>query len=99
MCSKTASENHTDMDQYIQNRYRDAIAYYWNASKANKRWYKITRSLTIVFGALVTLIASLASSEFITGNGTTIFHIVPEPLRCVILKQRSLFFPDPTIRL
>lgn len=56
------------MDEYIKSRYKDAIKYYWKASKSNKRWYKITRSLTIIFGALVTLIASLNSSEIITGT-------------------------------
>ncbi len=54
-----------DMDKYIQERYRDAIDYYWRSSKSNKRWYKITRSLTVIVGALVTLIASLSSSTII----------------------------------
>ena len=57
--------NNSDMDKYIQDRYRNAINYYLAASKSNKRWYKITRSLTVIFGALVTLVASLASSEII----------------------------------
>ena len=56
-----------NMDEYIKDRYTDAIGYYWKASKNNKKWYKATRSLTVIFGALVTLIASLASSKIITG--------------------------------
>ncbi len=57
--------NDNDMDKYIKDRYKKAIDYYWAASKANKNWYKITRSLTVIVGALVTLIASLASSNII----------------------------------
>ena len=60
--------NNNNTDKYIQARYRSAIDYYWSASKSNKRWYKATRSLTVVFGALVTLIASLASSKYFSGN-------------------------------
>lgn len=54
-----------DMDKFIQDRYQSAMKYYWAASKSNKNWYKITRALTVILGALVTLIASLSSSEFI----------------------------------
>jgi hypothetical protein len=54
-----------DMDNYIQTRFKNAIEYYWAASRSNKHWYKTTRSLTIIFGALVTLVASLTSSEMI----------------------------------
>ncbi len=62
-----ADHNEIDLDQYIQERYKSAIQYYWAASKANKQWYKITRSLTVIVGALVTLIASLSSSTLIEG--------------------------------
>jgi len=57
--------NENDMDKYIQDRYREVIGYYWAASSSNKNWYKRTRSLTVILGALVTLIASLASSKMI----------------------------------
>jgi len=63
--------NDNDMDEIIQDRYKRAIEYYWAASKTNKKWYKTTRSLTVIFGALVTLIASLASSTEIVGNPFT----------------------------
>ena len=46
-----------DHDLYIQNRYKAVIEYYWKASKNNKRWYKVTRTLTVILGASVTLIA------------------------------------------
>ncbi len=61
-----------DLDKYIQERYMSAINYYWSASRTNKRWYKITRSLTVVFGALVTLVASLSSSEIIKTLGVDV---------------------------
>ena len=54
-----------DMNKYISDRYENAINYYWAASRSNKVWYKTTRSLTIILGALVTLIASLNSSEMV----------------------------------
>lgn len=57
-----------EMDRHIQKRYNDAINYYWGASRANKRWYKRTRSYTVILGALVTLIASLNSSTIINNN-------------------------------
>jgi hypothetical protein len=60
-----------DLDKYIRDRYEKAITYYWAASRANKNWYKITRSLTVIFGALVTLVASLSSST-IFNDSTTI---------------------------
>ena len=67
--------NKNDKDIYIEEKYLTTIAYYWNASKLNKRWYKITRSLTIILGALVTLVASLSSSTHFVGTPETIFAI------------------------
>ncbi len=67
---KMENQDEIDKDKYIQNRYAAAIEYYWAASQANKRWYKITRSLTVIVGALVTLIASLSSSTFIADSDT-----------------------------
>ena len=54
-----------ELDELIQKRYKAAIDYYWSASRSNRAWYKLTRSLSVIVGALVTLIASLASSKFI----------------------------------
>jgi hypothetical protein len=55
-------------DEYVLQRYRKAIKYYWDASRHNKRAYKTTRSLVVILGALVTLAASLSSSEFIVSS-------------------------------
>lgn len=52
--------------EYVLWRYGDAIDYYWSASARNKKAYKQTRRLVIVFGAVLTLIASLASASFVT---------------------------------
>ena len=63
------AETQDQWNQRVENRYKEAINYYWKASQTNKQTYKITRILTVVLGALVTLVASLASSEFITDDG------------------------------
>jgi hypothetical protein len=52
------------LDKYVNDRYDKTIKWYWQASYSNKRNYKATRSLTVILGALVTLMASLASAEF-----------------------------------
>lgn len=52
-------------DEYVLERYESAIDYYWKASRANKRFYKWTRILAVIFGAFVTLMSSLSSSEFV----------------------------------
>lgn len=54
-----------DPRQYVMDRYQNRIEYYWGASRYNKRSYKTTRYLTILLGALVTLIASISSASFI----------------------------------
>jgi hypothetical protein len=54
--------------EYVRDRYDKAIAYYWKASRNNKRAYKFTRILVLVFGALVTLASSLASAEFVAAS-------------------------------
>ncbi len=53
---------------YVLERYGNAVSYYWKASRLNKRAYKLTRSLTVVLGAVVTLLASLASASFIDSS-------------------------------
>ena len=59
------NSNLNDLDKLIQDRYKEAISYYWKASRSNRSWYKITRSFTVIIGALVTLVASLSSSRII----------------------------------
>ena len=56
------------IDKLVEQRYSDTIGYYWKATASNKRAYKLTRGLTVILGALVTLVASLASSEFVNTN-------------------------------
>jgi hypothetical protein len=53
---------------YVLERYGRAINYYWDASRHNKQAYKLTRSLTVVLGAVVTLLASLSSASFIDSD-------------------------------
>ena len=75
-----------ETDEYIRKRYVDAIEYYWKASKNNKRWYKVTRSSTIVIGALVTLVASLSSSNIISGYPTIeVMFALCTPLLAAVL--------------
>jgi len=54
--------------EYVLKRYEDSIRYYWKASALNRRLYKWTRYLVVVFGAVVTLLASISSTNVFTGN-------------------------------
>lgn len=60
--------NAESSEDYILQRYNTAIEYYWKASRHNKRAYKLTRSLTVILGAIVTVVTSLSSAEFIASN-------------------------------
>jgi len=53
---------------YVLKRYEDAIGYYWRASGHNKRVYTFARYLVIVFGAAVTLFATLSASGQLTSH-------------------------------
>lgn len=74
-----------EMDKHVQKRYEDAINYYWGASRANKLWYKRTRSYTVILGALVTLIASLTSSQIINDKGLTTVFELGTPILAAVL--------------
>ncbi len=78
-------QNENGMDKHIQQRYKKAINYYWNASRANKRWYKRTRSFTVIIGALVTLIASLTSSKIIVDFGLKTTFELGTPILAAVL--------------
>ena len=65
-----------DKRVYIATRYKKAISYYWAASRSNKRWYTWTRYLTVVLGALVTLLASLSSEKVLSGNWSTLVAVL-----------------------
>jgi hypothetical protein len=58
-----------DAQEHVLSRYDAKIKYYWHASGHNKRCYKTTRYLIVILGALVTLISSLSSAEFIKASG------------------------------
>ena len=60
--------NAESTEDYILQRYGTAIQYYWKAGRDNKNAYKLTRSLVVILGALVTLVASLSSATFIESN-------------------------------
>ena len=56
------------VNKFVEKRYQSASDYYWKASRHNKRAYKLTRSLVLILGAVVTLVTSLSSAAFITSN-------------------------------
>jgi hypothetical protein len=60
------SQDEEAANKYILSRYEKSINYYWKSSRSNKKYYKFSRILTIVLGALVTLVASLSSAGFVT---------------------------------
>jgi hypothetical protein len=70
----------SDPKELLLERYKDCIDYYQKASRNNKRYYKLTRSLTVILGALVTLISSMASAEFIKGNAWKVVFAVATPV-------------------
>ncbi|MEW6285828.1 MAG: DUF4231 domain-containing protein [Chloroflexota bacterium] len=74
-----------DLDKYVYNMYADQIEYYHRAGAANKKYYKNYRSLTIILGALVTLIASLASSTFVESVGLGWFLGIATPVLAAAL--------------
>lgn len=73
-------------ENYVMQRYSKAIDYYWKASRHNKKAYKLTRSLVVILGALVTLVASISSAEFITSHPTMdIVFAIATPVLAAIL--------------
>jgi Protein of unknown function (DUF4231) len=56
------------MGTELLDRYQERIRYYSKASQNNRRAYKTTRYLTVVLGALVTLLASFSSAYFVRGT-------------------------------
>ena len=73
-------------EKYVLDRYKGAINYYWGASSANKRAYKRSRSWTIILGALVTLVSSIASATFIESNNfLNTFFAIATPMIAALL--------------
>jgi ABC-type multidrug transport system fused ATPase/permease subunit len=66
----------TNAREFVLKRYDDAIRYYWKSSTFNRRLYKWSRYLVVVFGAAVTLLASIATSSMITGTWSTVVGVV-----------------------
>jgi hypothetical protein len=60
------TNNHIN-DNAVLEKYKNAIDYYWGASRNNKKSFKISRYLIIILGALVTLMSSISSAGFIEG--------------------------------
>ncbi len=62
----TDLEQRATMDEsYILKQYEAKIKYYWDASRTYKILYTRYRTWTVILGAAVTLISSLAAAEFI----------------------------------
>jgi Protein of unknown function (DUF4231) len=77
----TATSGTAEARNLILERYEQRIQYYWKASQYNKQSYKVTRYLTVLLGALVTLIASLSSADFIkSSNGLAFLFAILTPL-------------------
>ena len=74
-----------DLKALIPGRYDRAIGYYWKTSRYNNRACKTTRYFTIFLGALVTLISSLQSAEFVKNAHLTTVFAVTTPLLAACL--------------
>jgi hypothetical protein len=63
---------------YVEERYGEQLKYYWKKARYNRYFYQWTRYLTIIFGSLVTLFATLSQKTF-TGHtaGTLVAIITP----------------------
>jgi hypothetical protein len=81
-----------DLDKYVHQAYDKQIDWYWSASSANKKNYKRYRFWTVVLGALVTLVASLTTSEVITRYEqiNTIFIILTPVLAALLTIMNAL---------
>ena len=60
----------------VTERYESQIQYYWTKGKGNRRRFVTARYLTIILGALVTLLATLTSADFVSDNWDIFLRIV-----------------------
>jgi CHASE1-domain containing sensor protein len=68
-------EQLTAIDEgYVLKQYEAKIKYYWDASRSNKESYKRYRTWTVILGAALTLISSIAAAEFI--QSVTLLRVV-----------------------
>jgi hypothetical protein len=81
-----SADSSADVKKVVLERYNEHIAFYLRSAKRNKRSYKTTRLLIIVLGALVTLVSSLASADFIKSNPAlaTTFAILTPMLAAIM---------------
>jgi uncharacterized membrane protein len=81
-----------DLDKYVHQAYDKQIDWYWKAGGANKQSYKSFRFWTIVLGSLVTLIASLTTSEAISRYAwiKTIFTIATPVLAAILTIMNTM---------
>jgi len=80
----TALDFSGETQKRLLESYDRRITYYWNSSRYNKRWYKATRLLIIILGALVTLISSMSSASFIKGAWTVAFAVLTPVMAAVL---------------
>ena len=75
--AKVVEQAQATDEKYVLDRYKSQIDYYWRVSSTNKKAYKRSRTWTIILGALVTLVSSIASATFIEANNflNTLFAI------------------------
>ena len=75
--AKTVEQAPAMDEKYVLDRYKNQIDYYWKTSSINKNAYKRSRTWTIILGALVTLVSSLASATFIDSSAflNTLFSV------------------------
>ncbi len=86
MSSQATALAASDARQVVLRRYQECIQYYWNSSRYNKRSYKATRYLTVLLGALVTLISSLQSADFIKASkGAAVTFAIATPLLAALM--------------
>ncbi len=82
----SAAANKAEAQQAVLQRYEERIQYYWSASRYNKRSYKTTRYLTILLGAVVTLISSIASADFVkASHGVAVTFAIATPILAAML--------------
>lgn len=81
-----------DLDKYVHQSYDKQIDWYWKASSNNKKSYKRYRFWTVTLGSLVTLIASLTSTEIIMENAIVegVFTILTPVLAALLTVINTL---------
>src|SRR5512139_744608 len=67
-------------EQYVLDKYQEKIDYYWAASTVNKKAYKSFRTWSIILGAAVTLISSLAAASFFQGEVVRVVFAIATPI-------------------